>query len=240
MNELSSQFPGHIPGLLLKLVSEKIDSPEFLVDSVRYLVGILNGKDPSVISKDFPNLSHKNLSKVSDSVIFDAHYIIQEYSRIRIEKFIEAIHFYSDALFLVAAGNKGSDLKKLTDTELPLQTLSLPNLLVIGSVDPLGNYSKFSNYSSELVHFAVEGENINVPNEFGALEQVSGTSFAVARVTRTVALMLAANPSLSVQEILEILRSSMILRHELQKYTKWGGILDEKMAIDKVKISTKR
>ena len=93
MNELSSQFPGHIPGLLLKLVSEKIDSPEFLVDSVRYLVGILNGKDPSVISKDFPNLSHKNLSKVSDSVIFDAHYIIQEFRELELKNLLKQFIF---------------------------------------------------------------------------------------------------------------------------------------------------
>ncbi len=126
----------------------------------------------------------------------------------------------SQTIFVHAAGNDGV----MQTSDIQWDFLDQPTLVVVGSVGPNGEVSKFSNTPGNACftgldgdcdsylkdHFIVApGEHILVTDGHGGVERVSGTSFAAPIVTGAIALMqdrwswLAEFPEETVQILFE-------------------------------------
>ena len=114
----------------------------------------------------------------------------------------EAIKSAPEILFVTSAGNSDNDVE--FDEVIP-SSFDLPNLMVVGAVDQAGEETSFSSF----------GENIDVhANGFevesflpgGQRMAVSGTSQASPQVTNLAAKLLAKNPSLTVAELIALIK----------------------------------
>lgn len=107
-------------------------------------------------------------------------------------------------IIIASAGNDGSDRNNLP--------AAFNNVISVGSIDPDGTRSSFSNYGWH-VDFMAPGKNIYVAlptfeNEL--YDYWNGTSFSAPIVTGIAALVLALQPDLSPQEVRDIIRSGCI------------------------------
>ena len=124
-----------------------------------------------------------------------------------------------DFVFVKAAGNDDmpADYDILV-AYLKAGETSSKHTLVVGSIEntlvpsdgPDGqacyNFSWFSNYG-ELVDVAAPGSDIYSTYSFDKYGYMSGTSMATPHVTGVVALMYAANPDLTSEQVIEIVKN---------------------------------
>lgn len=113
--------------------------------------------------------------------------------------FRRAITAHPEILFIVAAGNEGSDLN--LSPRYPA-SYSAPNLLVVAGTD-IGerNLWKRSNYGAGIVEVAVSAENVSLKRFDGAPASLSGTSFASPKVAGYASAILTQQPYLSGAEL---------------------------------------
>lgn len=116
--------------------------------------------------------------------------------------FKEAVANHPEILFIASAGNEKYNL---VDEPYYPATFSLPNLIIVASVDAQQQLSSFSNYGADFVHFAALGEKVVAAEAGGGTWTVNGTSFAAPLVTNIAAKLLVANPSLTTQELRALL-----------------------------------
>jgi subtilisin family serine protease len=135
-----------------------------------------------------------------------------------VQSLLDAINAAGDAgiAFVTAAGNGGSDgLGDNNDTSTgsnsvyPAQyTLhaKVPpdNLLAVGATDVDGSLAWFSNYGPESVQIAGPGVDIYSPADGSdGYTFVNGTSFSTPIAASALALVMAANPTLSPAEAID-------------------------------------
>jgi hypothetical protein len=91
-----------------------------------------------------------------------------------------------------------------------------PQVIAVGASTPFNEIAQFTNTSAEL---DVTAPGIDVVSTYvwkwGGYGVCSGTSMASAHVTGTVAMMLALNPTLSGEQVRQILKDTA---HDLQDY----------------------
>ena len=111
------------------------------------------------------------------------------------------------SVVVVAAGNSNADASNYTPA-------SCNNVITVAAVDETGGKASYSNYGS-VVELAAPGSSILSTIDSGrktstgpAYAYYSGTSMATPTVAGVVALMKAANPSLTPSEVLTILQST--------------------------------
>ena len=121
--------------------------------------------------------------------------------------FETAARAHPEMLFVVSAGNEGVDID-----EAPVYpaSLRLDNLVTVTSSDDSGLPARGSNWGRESVDLAVPAEQVLVTAFDGSVREVSGSSYAAARVSAFAACLLAAHPQWTARE----LKSAMLDRAE--------------------------
>lgn len=107
-------------------------------------------------------------------------------------------------LFVAGAGN--DDTPDAVLGAAP-QTLERSNLLVVGGAGTSGAPTAFTTYGAGVRLYALaEGNRVRIPG--GQVMRGSGTSYASPNVVRIAATMLAVNPSLTPEQLIEGLLST--------------------------------
>ena len=121
--------------------------------------------------------------------------------------FEAAARAHPEMLFVVSAGNDGTDID-----ETPVYPASLPldNLLTVTSADDSGLPARGSNWGRESVDLAVPAEQVLVTAFNGRVREASGSSYAAVRVSALAACLLAAYPQWTARE----LKSAILARAE--------------------------
>jgi subtilisin family serine protease len=101
-------------------------------------------------------------------------------------------------LFVAAAGNSSTDNDKRPHYP---SNYDLPNVISVAALDNSDLLASFSNFGSRSVHVAAPGKDIVSTWLNGSYREASGTSMATPHVAGIAALILAAEPDLSVQEL---------------------------------------
>ncbi|BAY27877.1 putative peptidase [Calothrix sp. NIES-2100] len=143
-------------------------------------------------------------------------------------------------LVIAAAGNGNSDNIGQDNDTTPRYPASydLPNIITVAAIDQKDQLASFSNYGENSVDLAAPGVNIysTLPNNQYAAW--NGTSMAVPQVAGAAALLLAANPNLTVLELRYALLSTVDKLDSLQGKTVTGGSLNVFKAYQQVVGST--
>jgi hypothetical protein len=107
-------------------------------------------------------------------------------------------------LFIVSAGNDGRDID-----ERPVYpaALDLDNLIVVTSADDFVQPAERTNWGQNSVDYLVPAERVAALDFSGSETRVSGSSYAVSRVTALVARLKMAHPQWNAADIAAELRN---------------------------------
>ncbi|MBK8304467.1 MAG: S8 family serine peptidase [Chloracidobacterium sp.] len=108
-------------------------------------------------------------------------------------------------LFIAAAGNDGSNND--SRPHYP-SNYDLPNVISVAALDRNDRLAGFSNFGVKTVHIAAPGKDILSTWLNGAYREASGTSMATPYVSGVAALIIAAEPKISMEKLRERLLST--------------------------------
>jgi subtilisin family serine protease len=111
-------------------------------------------------------------------------------------------------LFVAAAGNEHQDTDMSENYYYPA-AYHLSNLISVAATDIHNNLLPSSNWGKKKVDLAAPGENIYSTLPGGRYGYMTGTSQATAFVTGVAALLLSQDPTLTPQDIREIVMNSV-------------------------------
>ncbi len=114
------------------------------------------------------------------------------------DAFEGAARRHPDLLFIVSAGNNNRDID--IEPVYPA-SLTLKNMLVVTSSAGDGYPAEGSNWGKENVDLLAPGERIPAIGFSGEGIDVSGSSYAVARITALAARILTENPDLDAMQL---------------------------------------
>lgn len=114
----------------------------------------------------------------------------------------EAIENCPDILFVCAAGNNH---RNIDEKPVYPACYDLDNIISVTSINDDKGLSYYSNYGARNVDIAAKGKNIISTITDNKQGKKSGTSMAVAVISRSAALLISENKANSVNDIKEIL-----------------------------------
>ncbi|MGZ4201128.1 MAG: S8 family serine peptidase, partial [Thermoleophilaceae bacterium] len=117
-----------------------------------------------------------------------------------------AMASHPNTLYVVAAGNDSSDNDIYPDTPC---SSTLANVLCVGATTQTDQMANFSNYGRQSVDLFAPGVGIYSDWWDNSWPSESGTSMATPEVAAAAALVLAANPSLTTDELKQVLMDSV-------------------------------
>ncbi|MDX8551871.1 S8 family serine peptidase, partial [Methanospirillum purgamenti] len=132
----------------------------------------------------------------------------------------DAISQYSDALFICAAGNDGSN----TDV-YPQSPSALPNanIIAVAATDHRDNLASFSNYGASTVDVAAPGVSIYSTYPGSSYAYMDGTSMATPHVAGVAALVKAVNSGYTVAQVKQAILSGVDVKSGLSGKCVTGG-----------------
>jgi thermitase len=131
-------------------------------------------------------------------------------------------------LFIAAAGNASTNNDRFP--HFP-SSYEQPNVVSVAALDRNDKLARFSNYGARSVHIAAPGAEILstwLGNEY---EEHSGTSMATPEVAGVAALVLAANPNMTMKELRARLLESTDKLPALEGKVATGGRLNAARAV---------
>ncbi len=131
----------------------------------------------------------------------DRKEIARKLFKIERDGLYEAMKSAPGVLFICAAGN--ADANSSFDESIP-SSLKLPNLLTVGAVDQAGDEASFTSYG-ETVRVDANGYQVESTLPGGALVRFSGTSMASPNATNLAAKLLALDPKLTPQQVIQLM-----------------------------------
>ncbi len=133
-------------------------------------------------------------------------------------------------LFISAAGNEHQDTDLVENYYYP-SAYRLSNIIAVAATDINNQLLKSSNWGKTRVDVAAPGENIfsTLPN--GRYGYMTGTSQATAFVTGLAALLLSKDPSLTPQQIKQIIVGSVDKLSNLEGKLATGGRVNAAAAL---------
>lgn len=134
-------------------------------------------------------------------------------------------------LFVASAGN---DHRNNDGRFMPAYPASYDgeNILSVAAIDRKGDLAKFSNYGKTKVDVAAPGVDILSTFMGGGYKVLSGTSMAAPHVTGLAALMIAAHPWATPQEVIRRLIQTSVKRTSLSEKSISGGRIDAEAALN--------
>jgi len=131
-------------------------------------------------------------------------------------------------LFVAAAGNNGTSNDK--SPHYP-SNYDLPNVISVAALDRNDQLASFSNFGIKTVHVAAPGKEILSTWLNEDYREASGTSMATPYVSGVAALILAAEPNLSVEKLRERVLKSVDKLDSLNGKIESGGRINAAKAL---------
>ncbi len=131
-------------------------------------------------------------------------------------------------LFIAAAGNDGTNNDNRPHYP---SNYDLPNVISVAATDSNDALTSFSNYGIKTVHIAAPGREILSTWLNDQYREASGTSMATPYVSGVAALILANEPTLSVEKLRERLLKSVDKCDALKDKVQSGGRLNAAKAL---------
>lgn len=134
-------------------------------------------------------------------------------------------------ILVASAGNEGDDQRYAGQYSYPA---SYENVISVAATNSRNQVSYFSQYNDQ-VDLAAPGEEIYTTSKAGGYEFIDGTSFSSPIAAGACAVLLAANPSLSADEVESILEDTALDLGKSGKdnYSGYGLIqLDQALQIE--------
>ena len=136
-------------------------------------------------------------------------------------------------LFVAASGNSTADTDKRPHYP---SSYKLPNVIAVAALNRRDELAGFSNFGAQSVHVAAPGAEILSTWPRNQYEEHSGTSMATPEVAGVAALVLAANPNMSMKELRERLLTSVDKLPALEGKVSTGGRLNAARAVGATQI----
>jgi subtilisin family serine protease len=136
-----------------------------------------------------------------------------------------AVRNHPNTLYVVAAGNGGGDeIGDNNDARAALPcSLPQPNIVCVGATDQNDQRAPFSNYGAASVDLFAPGMSIVSTVPADGYEFMYGTSTATPHVSGEAALLVALAPSLSIQELKDLILGTVDPRPGLSGLSVSGG-----------------
>ncbi|MDT7604711.1 MAG: hypothetical protein QOF61_2708 [Acidobacteriota bacterium] len=131
-------------------------------------------------------------------------------------------------LFVAAAGNSSTNNDRFP--HFP-SNYDQPNVVSVAALDRNDRLARFSNFGARSVHLAAPGAEILSTWPNNQYEEHSGTSMATPEVAGVAALILAANPNMSMKELRARLLESVDKLPALEGKVATGGRLNAARAV---------
>jgi subtilisin family serine protease len=140
-----------------------------------------------------------------------------------------AIASHPNTLFVVAAGNDGTDEDAQPESQRDFPcALDLPNVVCVAAVDSQGRLASFSNYGATTVDVAGPGVDIVSYVAGGQLQWWDGTSMATPFVAAAAELAIARTPTVTAPQLREAIIATAAAHplSALAGRTTSGGMVD--------------
>ncbi len=109
-----------------------------------------------------------------------------------------------NVLFIVVSGNEGKDLDKENQLIFPY-TCANDNKLVVAASKKDDTLAPYANFGVRSVHLVSPGESISSFDHLGRPKTWSGSSWSAAIVAGVAGLALSVNPTLTIEELKEVI-----------------------------------
>ncbi len=131
-------------------------------------------------------------------------------------------------LFVAASGNSSANADRTPHYPAGYK---LPNVISVAATDRNDQLASFSNYGAKSVHIAAPGVEILSTWLGDQFREASGTSMATPEVAGVAALVIAAEPNISVEALRERLLNSVDRLDSLNGKVATGGRLNAARAL---------